>query len=358
MLQALENRSVDIAVRDARPGGQPGRRRQRRPRSVRRGLADAVAAGVQPERSGARARSCCARRSPRRSTAFSWRRTPLTCLSPDTPISSNRLYLEAAPGQPGQRRRLRDRGRRRGRSAARRSRGPTSTPTAARSGRMACRSSSTWSDRATTPSWGRSRSCSRRSSFRRASRSRSPTTRSRPCSRRCSRAATTSSRWRRIWSRPTRRRTPRRYTNPVFPASLAPSSATTGGVGDGAVGVGGEGSEADPGAAQAGSVSRDVLDFQDSTVTSLFAQAASDLNASAMSGLYNEIDTKLWVSMPTLPLFQIPSTLVDQGRHRQREQHPDLGRADVGRRRLGDPGEPAADRAHDDRAVGELARRR
>jgi len=101
-----------------------------------------------------------------------------------------------------------------------------------------------------------------------------------------------------------------RYTNPVFPASLAPSSATTGGVGDGAVGVGGEGSEADPGAAQAGSVSRDVLDFQDSTVTSLFAQAASDLNASAMSGLYNEIDTKLWVSMPTLPLFQIPSTLV------------------------------------------------
>ena len=96
----------------------------------------------------------------------------------------------------------------------------------------------------------------------------------------------------------------------MFPASLAPSSATTGGVGDGAVGVGGDGSEADPGAAQAGSVTRDVLDFQDSTVTSLFAQAASDLNASAMSGLYNEIDTKLWVSMPTLPLFQIPSTLV------------------------------------------------
>ncbi|HUZ19825.1 MAG TPA: ABC transporter family substrate-binding protein [Acidimicrobiales bacterium] len=102
-----------------------------------------------------------------------------------------------------------------------------------------------------------------------------------------------------------------RYTNPGFPASLAPSGATAGGApGSARLTTGGGGSPSDPGAAQAGSVSRDVLGFQDPTVTSLFAQASSDLNASAMSGLYNEIDTKLWVAMPTLPLFQIPSTLV------------------------------------------------
>ena len=70
------------------------------------------------------------------------------------------------------------------------------------------------------------------------------------------------------------------------------------------------GNETEPAAAASGGVSRDVLGYDDPEVTSLFAQASSQLNASAASSLYNRIDTRLWLDLPTLPLFQMPVELV------------------------------------------------
>lgn len=68
----------------------------------------------------------------------------------------------------------------------------------------------------------------------------------------------------------------------------------------------------EPGAVVAGSVTRDINSYEDSKVTSLFGEAAAELNATADEGLYNEIDTTLWLDMPTLPLFDVPVTLVSR----------------------------------------------
>jgi peptide/nickel transport system substrate-binding protein len=68
--------------------------------------------------------------------------------------------------------------------------------------------------------------------------------------------------------------------------------------------------DSEPGAIQSGSVTRDVMGFDDPRVDALFAAASTDLNASSRANLYNEIDTELWATLPTLPLFQQPRTLV------------------------------------------------
>ncbi|MDA8297474.1 MAG: ABC transporter substrate-binding protein [Actinomycetota bacterium] len=66
----------------------------------------------------------------------------------------------------------------------------------------------------------------------------------------------------------------------------------------------GSGSEPDPMAL--GSVSADVLGYDDPLVDKLLAEAEGQLNPLSMNSLYNEVDTKLWLDLPTIPLFQQP----------------------------------------------------
>lgn len=82
-----------------------------------------------------------------------------------------------------------------------------------------------------------------------------------------------------------------------IPSSTAPSLEVTG-------------DEEEPDTTAIGAVTRNVLGYNDPTVTALFAEAASELNATSEADLYNEIDIDLWRDMPTLPLFQIPTMLV------------------------------------------------
>jgi ABC-type transport system substrate-binding protein len=66
----------------------------------------------------------------------------------------------------------------------------------------------------------------------------------------------------------------------------------------------------EPVAAAEGTVTRDVLGYNNAALGSLFGEAASQLNTAADLSLYNEIDSDLWADMPTLPLFQTPITIV------------------------------------------------
>jgi peptide/nickel transport system substrate-binding protein len=67
---------------------------------------------------------------------------------------------------------------------------------------------------------------------------------------------------------------------------------------------------AEPGAAVAGSVTRDVMGYDDPEIGALAAQAFSELNPADEVGLYNRIDSLLWSDLPTMPLFQSPLELV------------------------------------------------
>jgi peptide/nickel transport system substrate-binding protein len=96
------------------------------------------------------------------------------------------------------------------------------------------------------------------------------------------------------------------YTEPVGPT---PSVPAAGGTISYAAGTGSE-----PSAVNAGGVTRDVLGFSEPDVGGLFVTAQSELNAAADSGLYNQIDKLLWQYLPTLPLFQMPTTLVRQAK--------------------------------------------
>jgi peptide/nickel transport system substrate-binding protein len=101
------------------------------------------------------------------------------------------------------------------------------------------------------------------------------------------------------------------YTDPVGPTPTLPSVPTTG-AGSNSVSnpIYVAGPETEPAADSAGVVTRDVLGFDDPSVTSLFSQAMSQLNFLKSSNLYNEIDTRLWDEMVALPLFQAAVTLV------------------------------------------------
>ncbi|HEV2360968.1 MAG TPA: ABC transporter family substrate-binding protein [Acidimicrobiales bacterium] len=57
-------------------------------------------------------------------------------------------------------------------------------------------------------------------------------------------------------------------------------------------------------------VDSNVMDLTDSAVLSLFSEAESQLNPATDRGLYNEIDTLLWQELPTIPLLDVPVTLV------------------------------------------------
>jgi peptide/nickel transport system substrate-binding protein len=103
----------------------------------------------------------------------------------------------------------------------------------------------------------------------------------------------------------------RLYTDPVGPTPI-PAGGTTASLPTG--GNGPIGTKKEPSAANAGVVTRDVLGYDDAVVDGLFAKAQAELNAETDASLYNQIDTHLWQDLPTLPLFQVPTTLVRQAR--------------------------------------------
>jgi ABC-type transport system substrate-binding protein len=99
------------------------------------------------------------------------------------------------------------------------------------------------------------------------------------------------------------------YGHPVGP-SPAPTPKVTNAGASARVAPAAPASGTEPAAVVSGSATRDVLGFSDPAVDALFAQAASELNATAAASLYNEIDTDLWSVLPTLPLFEMPTTVV------------------------------------------------
>ena len=109
------------------------------------------------------------------------------------------------------------------------------------------------------------------------------------------------------------------YHSPVTPIPVTPVESVPAGTGaapatkvaTGGAPLSGNGTE--PDASAAGSVTRDVLAYSDPAVSSLFAEAAEQLNPLATAGRYNEADTKLWLDLPSLPLFQVPVEMVSSG---------------------------------------------
>jgi peptide/nickel transport system substrate-binding protein len=101
--------------------------------------------------------------------------------------------------------------------------------------------------------------------------------------------------------------------------TLAPSTSTGPLESAYAAGVG---SETEPGAAKAGSVTRDVLGYSDPAVNSLLESAVMDLNAVSMANAYNEADIQIWKDLPSLPLFQVPVALVGVRRLLNLEESP------------------------------------
>lgn len=72
------------------------------------------------------------------------------------------------------------------------------------------------------------------------------------------------------------------------------------------------GSRHDPGAVVAGSVTRDVLGYDDPAVQALLVQAFSALNPGQAASLYGQADRLIWSDLPSLPLFQVPTALVGE----------------------------------------------
>ena len=104
------------------------------------------------------------------------------------------------------------------------------------------------------------------------------------------------------------------YTDPVGPTAVNPvaaSSATATSL-PGVLPGGPRATDLEPGAVESGAVSRDVLGFSDPAVTALYADAAQELAPPKAGALYNEIDATLWRDLPTIPLFQVPVTLVSR----------------------------------------------
>ncbi len=102
------------------------------------------------------------------------------------------------------------------------------------------------------------------------------------------------------------------YTDPVGPTAVNPvaaSSASPTSV-PGALPGRARATDLEPGAASSGAVSRDVLGFSDPAVTALYANAAQELAPPKAGDAYNQVDSMLWQDLPTVPLFQVPVTLV------------------------------------------------
>ena len=89
------------------------------------------------------------------------------------------------------------------------------------------------------------------------------------------------------------------FSGPVGPTPVTPGVASTS-----------TNSDLEPGALGNGGVTADVNGFSDAEVDSLFEQASQQLTRPRAAGFYDSADARLWQDLPTLPLFQIPATLV------------------------------------------------
>ncbi len=89
------------------------------------------------------------------------------------------------------------------------------------------------------------------------------------------------------------------FSAPVGPTPVTPGVASTS-----------SNSGVEPGALGLGGVTADVNGFDDVEVDSLFEQAIQQLTRPRAAGFYDSADARLWQDLPTLPLFQMPATLV------------------------------------------------
>lgn len=97
---------------------------------------------------------------------------------------------------------------------------------------------------------------------------------------------------------------------PTLPGTASTGTAATGTTLAGLAPTPSIGSGTEPGVMAAGGVTADVNGFEDSEVSSLIEQAGEQLANPRSSGLYDAADARLWQDLPTLPLFQMPATLV------------------------------------------------
>jgi len=91
------------------------------------------------------------------------------------------------------------------------------------------------------------------------------------------------------------------YAASVLPSLSSPTTAPTTGV-----------AATEPGAVEAEVVTRDVFGLDDPTVASDLQQAATNLNPTDDQHLVSAADARLWIDLPTLPLFQEPVDVVHQ----------------------------------------------
>ena len=95
---------------------------------------------------------------------------------------------------------------------------------------------------------------------------------------------------------------------PVYSGSVLPSGAPPPAIDNGAERATTAGEE--PGATEAGVVTRDVFGLNDPTVTSDLTQALTNLNPTDDESLIVAAETRLWLDLPTIPLFQQPVDVV------------------------------------------------
>ena len=102
------------------------------------------------------------------------------------------------------------------------------------------------------------------------------------------------------------------YTDPVGPTPLesaVPGAATPTTL-PGTLPAAAKGVDVEPGAVVSGAVSRDVLGFNDPVVTALYGRAIAQQAPLPAASAFNAVDARLWFDLPTVPLFQMPDTLI------------------------------------------------
>lgn len=97
---------------------------------------------------------------------------------------------------------------------------------------------------------------------------------------------------------------------PVPPPLPSPVSRGRAAALSGAVHSGNATAGSEPGAAAAGVVTRDVFGLNDPTLTNDLAQALTNLNPQADQNFVNAAEARLWLDLPTIPLFQQPVDVV------------------------------------------------
>lgn len=98
---------------------------------------------------------------------------------------------------------------------------------------------------------------------------------------------------------------------PIYSDSVLPTVPSSGRGPKGAQAVGGSGTE--PGAVEAGIVTRNIFGLDDPIVSSDVSSALTNLVPSTSDSFITAADTQLWADAPSVPLFQQPVDLVHSG---------------------------------------------